>query len=734
MLEPAAVASNADEPMQFERQGYFRRDRDSAPGKPVFVRTVGLRDTFAKTLGGGLSTARPAVALSRRISANLASGCVIAGGAGGRRGAPLDPRKGCGARFRALGAAVAAAPRAGAARDLGAALRNTLRGRARRARRASIGWPSPSALGALVYFMLPREPLLVALLGGALVFGDRGRRRLSARHLLAARRPSSPSSSPARRRRSSASTASSRRRSSSRPVVATSAAAWSTARAAPSFARASCSIEIRSERHPAGAMPERIRVTLAERYGLPPLGSRVTLNARLMPVSGPVVPGGYDPHRAAFFDGIGGSGFVLGSWTLEEEPPRFSLDLAVARIRAAIVERIMAARAGRGGRGRRRAARRRTERALGRRPTTSLRISGLYHILSISGLHMMLIAGTTFFVVRALLRAVAARWRSGGRSANGRRSPRSSCSPPISRCPAAARRRVRSYVMALIMFARDPRRPAGDLDAQPRHRRLHRARARAGRHRRAGLPDVVRRGRRADRGVGVLARPSGRAARPTTTSSRASGFCGSSAAAVARRRRDHARRRPRDGAVRRLPLRARGDLFAARQSARRAARLGDHHAVRPAVARGHAVRPGSAAACASWPGASRCCSASPDFVAALPGAEVQRAADRAGEPAPHRLRACCGFASGALRWRLLGLPAIGLGLVLDPVARRSARHPGRAGRHGGRGARSGGVLRVSGARAGSYIVEQFFDEEGGPPADATALREGVRCDALGVPA
>ena len=56
MLEPAAVASNSDEPMQFERQGYFRRDRDSSPGRPVFVRTVGLRDTFAKALGQGGAT------------------------------------------------------------------------------------------------------------------------------------------------------------------------------------------------------------------------------------------------------------------------------------------------------------------------------------------------------------------------------------------------------------------------------------------------------------------------------------------------------------------------------------------------------------------------------------------------------------------------------------------------------------------------------------------------------
>ena len=41
-------ADNAGEPVQFERQGYFCRDADSKPGRPVFNRTVGLRDTWAK--------------------------------------------------------------------------------------------------------------------------------------------------------------------------------------------------------------------------------------------------------------------------------------------------------------------------------------------------------------------------------------------------------------------------------------------------------------------------------------------------------------------------------------------------------------------------------------------------------------------------------------------------------------------------------------------------------------
>ena len=47
-LEPALAEAALEEPVQFERQGYFCRDRDATPGKFVFNRTIGLRDTFAK--------------------------------------------------------------------------------------------------------------------------------------------------------------------------------------------------------------------------------------------------------------------------------------------------------------------------------------------------------------------------------------------------------------------------------------------------------------------------------------------------------------------------------------------------------------------------------------------------------------------------------------------------------------------------------------------------------------
>jgi glutaminyl-tRNA synthetase len=52
-LEPALAEAVVGEPVQFERLGYFCADRDSAPGRLVFNRTVGLRDLWAKVQAAG---------------------------------------------------------------------------------------------------------------------------------------------------------------------------------------------------------------------------------------------------------------------------------------------------------------------------------------------------------------------------------------------------------------------------------------------------------------------------------------------------------------------------------------------------------------------------------------------------------------------------------------------------------------------------------------------------------
>jgi len=47
-LEPGLRGAAVGSRYQFERLGYFCVDKDSTPGKLVFNRTVGLRDTWAK--------------------------------------------------------------------------------------------------------------------------------------------------------------------------------------------------------------------------------------------------------------------------------------------------------------------------------------------------------------------------------------------------------------------------------------------------------------------------------------------------------------------------------------------------------------------------------------------------------------------------------------------------------------------------------------------------------------
>jgi len=51
-VEPALAEAEQERGVQFERQGYFCRDPDSRPERLVFNRTIGLRDTFAKEVGG----------------------------------------------------------------------------------------------------------------------------------------------------------------------------------------------------------------------------------------------------------------------------------------------------------------------------------------------------------------------------------------------------------------------------------------------------------------------------------------------------------------------------------------------------------------------------------------------------------------------------------------------------------------------------------------------------------
>ncbi len=154
--------------------------------------------------------------------------------------------------------------------------------------------------------------------------------------------------------------------------------------------------------------PTRLTVTM--RGEAPLVGSAVSMIARLRPPSGPALPGGYDFARNAFYDGIGATGFAYGKpkpADLGPVPLSIRLREPLEAVREAIRTRVLAALSGDTGRvassliigdpG-----------GISAEAEDDLRQSGLAHVLSVSGLHMVLVAGATFWVIRALLALVPA--------------------------------------------------------------------------------------------------------------------------------------------------------------------------------------------------------------------------------------------------------------------------------------------------------------------------------------
>ncbi|GLS29670.1 competence protein [Mesorhizobium albiziae] len=150
--------------------------------------------------------------------------------------------------------------------------------------------------------------------------------------------------------------------------------------------------------------PDRVRVSAREIPAGVIAGSEVVGVARLRPPSGPVRPDGYDFSFESYFDGIGANGFFLSGPDLVEASaaPGFAARFraAVENTRAALARHIRE-RIG-GVEGEIAAALVVGVRAGIPEPVNeALRRTGLAHILSISGLHMALVAATIMGALRA---------------------------------------------------------------------------------------------------------------------------------------------------------------------------------------------------------------------------------------------------------------------------------------------------------------------------------------------
>ncbi|MBL8906676.1 MAG: ComEC/Rec2 family competence protein [Rhizobiales bacterium] len=134
------------------------------------------------------------------------------------------------------------------------------------------------------------------------------------------------------------------------------------------------------------------------------IGDRIKARCRLSPPPAPVSPGGFDYARTLWFEGIGATGRVIGSVEVLDRATSLAgeFQAGLQNLRAAIGERVRARLAGDiGAIGEALITGERAE--ISRDANTSMQISGLAHVLSISGLHMSLVAGGVFALVRGLL-------------------------------------------------------------------------------------------------------------------------------------------------------------------------------------------------------------------------------------------------------------------------------------------------------------------------------------------
>lgn len=156
---------------------------------------------------------------------------------------------------------------------------------------------------------------------------------------------------------------------------------------------------------PAELAPRRVRVTTRTSPRVA-AGDYVALQARLLPPSRAVLPGGYDFARDAYFAGVGAVGSTLGAIKVLPPPSdatwRQRVGAAIDHARNRLALRVSAIIGG-------------DEGAIaaamvtGKRDFLSndakdlIREAGIFHIITISGVQMTLVAGIFFVVARRLL-------------------------------------------------------------------------------------------------------------------------------------------------------------------------------------------------------------------------------------------------------------------------------------------------------------------------------------------
>ncbi len=150
---------------------------------------------------------------------------------------------------------------------------------------------------------------------------------------------------------------------------------------------------------PPEMMPAKVRVTLNR--GAPPLqvGDRLLVLANLSPPAGPAAPGAFDFQRVAWYQQLGAVGYALAPASVIERGRPDGLVRAIDALRADLAARILHVLPGPAG-GVVASLLVGEQTAVDKDVAQAMRDSGLAHILSISGLHIVFVVGLVMGLVR----------------------------------------------------------------------------------------------------------------------------------------------------------------------------------------------------------------------------------------------------------------------------------------------------------------------------------------------
>jgi len=152
--------------------------------------------------------------------------------------------------------------------------------------------------------------------------------------------------------------------------------------------------------------PKQIRLSVKFKKGadfeLPRIGDAVKIRAGLMPPMGPALPGAFDFARYFYFKDIGAVGYGLPPWEVVGAQAQTGFKSAFWTWRANLTDRIVRTLGPETG-GIAAGLTTGDGRAISDADFDALRASNLYHIIAISGEHMVIISGVIFVGLRLLM-------------------------------------------------------------------------------------------------------------------------------------------------------------------------------------------------------------------------------------------------------------------------------------------------------------------------------------------